>query len=112
MKTIGLLLIVPAVVLAGWGNLLAAQVVGDVFRDCDVCPQMVVVPPGSFMMGSPDSEEGRVSDEGPRHRVTSGYAFAVAFTQCLSRNGTPACARAGATAMSRTMRVGDETAAR
>ena len=32
---------------------------GDVFRDCAACPEMVVVPAGSFMMGSPASEEGR-----------------------------------------------------
>ena len=28
-------------------------------------------------MGSPASEEGRDDDEGPRHRVTIGYSFAV-----------------------------------
>ena len=31
---------------------------GRVFRDCDACPEMIVVPAGSFMMGSPSSEEG------------------------------------------------------
>ena len=40
---------------------------GPVFRDCEVCPQMVVVPAGSYMMGSPASEEGRRDEEGPRH---------------------------------------------
>ncbi len=30
----------------------------------------VEVPAGSFVMGSPDGEEGRRSDEGPQHRVT------------------------------------------
>lgn len=41
------------------------------FRDCDdaACPTMVVVPAGSFLMGSPDSEPGRSTDEGPQHRV-------------------------------------------
>ncbi len=38
---------------------------------------MVVVPAGSFMMGSPGSEEGRFDAEGPRHRVTIGSPFAV-----------------------------------
>jgi formylglycine-generating enzyme required for sulfatase activity len=38
---------------------------------------MVVVPPGSFMMGSPVSEKLRASDEGPQHRVTIPKAFAV-----------------------------------
>ena len=37
----------------------AGQEVGEVFRDCDVCPEMVVVPAGSFIMGSPETEEGR-----------------------------------------------------
>ena len=50
---------------------------GDVFRDCDACPEMVVVPAGSFMMGSPASEEGRSDDEGPRHHVTFEQLFAV-----------------------------------
>lgn len=54
-----------------------AQEVGEVFRDCTVCPEMVVVPPGSFMMGSPDTEEGRWADEGPQYEVTIGLAFAV-----------------------------------
>ena len=36
----------------------------QVFRDCtDGCPQVVVVPPGRFTMGSPVSEQGRYSYE-------------------------------------------------
>jgi len=50
---------------------------GRVFRDCDVCPEMVVVPPGSFTMGSPPSEKGRFDNEGPVHRVNIAYSFAV-----------------------------------
>ena len=50
---------------------------GTVFSDCARCPEMVVVPAGSFMMGSPASEEGRRENEGPRHRVTIGTPFAV-----------------------------------
>jgi formylglycine-generating enzyme required for sulfatase activity len=32
--------------------------------------QMVSIPGGTFMMGSPETEEGRDSDEGPQHQVT------------------------------------------
>ena len=50
---------------------------GTVFKDCADCPEMVVIPPGSFMMGSPSEEKGRSSNEGPQHRVTIGRAFSV-----------------------------------
>jgi formylglycine-generating enzyme required for sulfatase activity len=36
--------------------------------------EWVAIPAGTFMMGSPDSEAMRVSDEGPQHQVTlSGF---------------------------------------
>ena len=53
------------------------------FRECaaeqgkDYCPEMVVVPAGSFMMGSPPTEKGRNTNEGPRHNVTIAKPFAV-----------------------------------
>ena len=50
---------------------------GKKFRDCDECPELVVVPAGSFMMGSPSGEAGRDDDEGPVHRVTFERPFAV-----------------------------------
>jgi formylglycine-generating enzyme required for sulfatase activity len=36
--------------------------VGETFRDCADCPEMVVIPPGRFQMGSPDNERDRYSD--------------------------------------------------
>ena len=33
------------------------------FRECENCPEMVVIPAGSFLMGSPASEVGRDEDE-------------------------------------------------
>jgi formylglycine-generating enzyme required for sulfatase activity len=38
---------------------------------------MVVVPAGSFLMGSPPSEVGNSSNEGPQHPVTIARSFAV-----------------------------------
>jgi formylglycine-generating enzyme required for sulfatase activity len=38
---------------------------------------MVVVPAGSFTMGSPASEAGRYDNEGPQHPVTIGRSFAA-----------------------------------
>jgi formylglycine-generating enzyme required for sulfatase activity len=50
---------------------------GETFRDCEHCPEMVVLPAGSFLMGSPSSERNRWEAEGPQHQVTIGYSFAV-----------------------------------
>jgi formylglycine-generating enzyme len=37
--------------------------------------KLVLIPAGEFMMGSPDDEEGRRSDEGPQHRVKITESF-------------------------------------
>src|SRR5579872_540852 len=53
---------------------------GAAFRDCSsVCPEMVVVAPGTFLMGAaPDDEhQDKDREEQPQHRVTIAYAFAV-----------------------------------
>ena len=39
-----------------------------------------VIPAGSFLMGSPEAEEGRYPDEGPRHPVTVVQPFAMLAT--------------------------------
>ena len=50
---------------------------GRQFRDCGVCPEMVEVPTGSFVMGSPAAEDGRLRDEWPMHQVEIAYRLAV-----------------------------------
>jgi formylglycine-generating enzyme required for sulfatase activity len=49
----------------------------DIFKECATCPEMVVVPAGSFTMGSPESELLRESNESPQHAVTFARQFAV-----------------------------------
>ena len=53
---------------------------GTKLRECKKCPELVVVPPGSFMMGSPAGESEREDDEGPVHRVTL-LPFAVGVNE-------------------------------
>ena len=44
---------------------------GAVFKDCETCPEMVVIPAGSFKMG------GDRTKEKPVHEVKIGHSFAV-----------------------------------
>lgn len=50
---------------------------GKVFKDCADCPEMVVIPAGSFVMGSPAGETGRQDSEGPQHTVRVAQPFAM-----------------------------------
>ena len=67
---------------------------GRAFRDCPACPEMLVVPAGHFMMGSPETERGRGSNEGPRRKVAirefAMGKFEVTFAQwdvCVAEGG-------------------------
>ena len=67
---------------------------GESFQDCPDCPEMVIVPAGSFTMGSPDSEPERDSDE-TQYNVTipkpfAAGRFAVTFAEwdaCVADGG-------------------------
>jgi formylglycine-generating enzyme required for sulfatase activity len=86
----------PAAAAPADGAKAGARKVGERFRDCesDVCPWMVVVPAGSFIMGSPATEPERRDDEGPQHKVTlrsfAVGAYEVTFEQfdaCVTAKG-------------------------
>jgi formylglycine-generating enzyme required for sulfatase activity/cytochrome c2 len=60
----------------------------QVFRDCKDCPGMIVIPPGSFEMGS--TKEERIAagipeifgdQESPQHHVTIAKPFAMSRTE-------------------------------
>ena len=76
------------------GLIRAKEVPIAKFRDCDLCPEMVVVPAGSFRMGSPVGERGRFDDEGPQHLVTIARAFAVGIYE-VTFNEWDACVTTG-----------------
>ena len=67
---------------------------GDAFRDCAECPELVVVPAGSFTMGSPQNEKDRDSDEGPQRAVTIARAFGVGKFEITFAEGD-ACVAGG-----------------
>jgi formylglycine-generating enzyme required for sulfatase activity len=73
---------------------LQALAPGTVFRDCDIGPEMVVIPAGSFMMGSPSNEQGRKDNEGPQHSVNIPRQFAVGKYQ-ITFEEWDACVREG-----------------
>ena len=64
------------------------------FRDCAECPEMAMVAPGTFRMGSPLHEKGRFDDEGPRHDVTIRGPLAVGVHEVTFAEWD-ACHRAG-----------------
>jgi hypothetical protein len=81
---------------------------GDAFRECARdCPEMVVMPAGEFMMGSPVNEQGRSSNEddgnGHQHKVTIAQKLAVSkfdvtfsdWDACVSVGGCPPASDAG-----------------
>jgi formylglycine-generating enzyme required for sulfatase activity len=101
--------LIVALSLAG-GSVAAQQT----YRDCPACPEMVVIPPGSFTMGVPAGEEQRegVPEQvrgrsAPQHRVTIGYSFSLgryevtrgqfaAFVQATSHATGTSCSALGA----------------
>jgi formylglycine-generating enzyme required for sulfatase activity len=48
-----------------------------IFQDAPFGPEMVVIPSGKFMMGSPEDEPERRKNEGPQREVTIFQEFAV-----------------------------------
>ena len=52
-----------------WSTDAVSAPSGEASRDCDACPEMVSIPGGEFMMGSPAGESVRDDDEVPQRQV-------------------------------------------
>ena len=76
------------------GRLIDGFLQSQVVVDCPHCPELVVVPPGSFIMGGAAGEFGREEDEGPQHVVTIAESFAVGMYEVSFREWE-ACADLG-----------------
>lgn len=71
----------------------ASMKAGSVFRECLNCPEMVVIPPGKFMMGTTEGEASRREHE-YLHEVTIARPFAVSRTE-VTWDQWEACVRDG-----------------
>ncbi len=96
--------------LSLWVGWMGHAVAATEFKDCAQCPDMVVIPAGTFTMGSSKGEVGRLDNEGPKHKVTLPQAFAVGkfevtveeWAACVADHGcTPAKEEASGSGQSR-----------
>ncbi len=71
---------------------------GEIFKDCETCPSLVVVPPGQFVQGTPSAAEFQLAHEAPVHLVSIDYPLAVGryevtrkqYARFVSETGHPA----------------------
>ena len=74
-----MLVSLPALQLAQAARGQASKAVfkaGQTLKECRNCPDMVVVPAGTFAMGSPADEPERRENE-PQHRITIARPWSV-----------------------------------
>jgi len=74
---------------------------GDSFKECATdCPEMIVVPAGSFVMG------GSITHESPQHTVTIAKPFAASKYQVTFADWDASSPAAAAMAISRMTKAG------
>jgi len=66
--SVGLMAAIGLAAMAVGGLPASAASTVKTFADCSTCPDMIVIPHGAFMMGSPSSEMYRGAET--QHRVT------------------------------------------
>lgn len=64
-----------------YGPFAPGQAIRETLASGGQAPELVVIPAGSFAMGSPRSEADRKKNEGPRHEVTFVRGFGLGRTE-------------------------------
>ena len=57
-----------------------------IWQDITLPDQLVWIPPGQFVMGSPDDESGRFMDEGPAHTTDVPHGFWISRYEVTQKN--------------------------
>ena len=83
-----------ALVLFGVLGVTNAIASAPVIKDCEQCPEVIIVPAGQFIMGA-DGEDGREDDEAPARTVTIAQPFALGKYE-VTFDEWDACVAAGA----------------
>jgi len=76
---------------------------GDVFKDCETCPELTAIPAGKFRLGTPAGEKARRISEGPVVELTIARPFALAraettaaeWNRCVTAKACPALPQPG-----------------
>lgn len=81
MKKFGAAILVAAIALTPAFPSLAQDPEPQTFKDCEDCPEMVIIPAGSVMIGSYETEAYWRKRERPRQKATIAKPFAMAKTE-------------------------------
>ncbi|MBL8271131.1 formylglycine-generating enzyme family protein [Steroidobacter sp.] len=68
--------LLPAMMM-GMATIAGPAAATESFSDCDICPRMQAIAPGSFDMGAEKTDKEASEDEWPMHKVTIAKQFAV-----------------------------------
>ncbi len=67
----------PGAAVPGIGIGPLEHEVGSTFKDCESCPDMVVIPAGRALIGAAKTEKGHQPAEEPQHEVTVAAPLAI-----------------------------------
>ena len=77
------------------GGAVPGRVFRDRLKEGREGPEMVVIPAGAFVMGSPETEPERDKDEGPQHLVVFSQPFALGRYAVTFEEYDPFCKATG-----------------